>query len=254
MYRKREGGHMNSILIAVTSCGTAGDSGISTGTWLDDFATPYYYFKDNRFEVTVASPKGGVAPVDPKSLEPDALSKNVIRYYSDSIHALDNTVPLKRINPDDYDAVYYPGGHGCMYDLVHDRTNSTIIRRMSEGDKVIGAVNHGSAVLLSAIRPDGRSFVWGRKLTGTSNAEEAQSGMPRALPFLIQDRMVMNNAIYLHGLNGHPFVVRDGSLVTGQNPASSSKIARFMVKIIRRKWAANTEEIMSSDSPLATHY
>ncbi|MFN3620605.1 type 1 glutamine amidotransferase domain-containing protein [Sphingorhabdus sp.] len=222
------------ILIVLTSHDTLGDSGKKTGFWLEEFAAPYYVFKDAGAEVTLASPKGGQPPLDPSSEAKDALTDATERFNSDkdAQKALANTVMLSTVAPDDFDAIFFPGGHGPLWDLAEDPDSIRLIETFASSDRPIGAVCHAPAVFKHPKGPDGNPFVSGRNVTGFTNSEEEAVGLTDVVPFLVEDILLANAGNYQKGADWASFVVTDGQLVTGQNPASSEEAARKLLELI----------------------
>lgn len=223
---------MPKILMVLTSHDRLGNTGKPTGFWLEEFAAPYYAMRDAGAEITLASPRGGAAPIDPKSDDPKAQTPAMQRFRSDSEaqRALANTTKLSGINPDDYDAVFYPGGHGPLWDLAEDRSSIALIERLYAAGKPIAAVCHGPAVLRDAKAPDGESLVKGKRVTGFANTEEAAAGLTDVVPFLVEDALKANGGRYSKAEDWAPHAVVDGNLITGQNPASSEATARALLE------------------------
>lgn len=219
------------ILFVLTSHGQLGDTGVETGFWLEELAAPYYIFEDAGAEITLASPKGGLPPLDPKSIEPDSQTEATIRFEEDDIaqDALANTEVLGSLSVDDFDAVFYPGGHGPLWDLAGDQDSIAFIEETLSAGKPVAAVCHGPAVLLYARERDGSPLVMGRCITGFSNREEEEVGLATVVPFLLEDELLKAGATYSKAENWHSHVVIDGDLITGQNPASSEAVARALV-------------------------
>lgn len=219
------------ILMVLTSHDQLGDTGAKTGFWLEEFAAPYYVFKDAGAELTLASPKGGQPPLDPKSDEPDFQTEATQRFKTDAdaVAALANTVPLSEIVADDYDAVFYPGGHGPLWDLSKDSHSIALIEAFYEANKPVAAVCHASAVLNRASGKDGQPLVAGKSVTGFSNSEEAAVALTDIVPFLVEDQLKALGAHYSCVDDWLPHVSVDGHLVTGQNPASSDPAARELL-------------------------
>lgn len=222
------------ILIVLTSHDTLGDSGKKTGFWLEEFAAPYYVFKDAGAEVTLASPKGGQPPLDPSSEAKDALTDATERFNSDkdAQKALANTVMLSTVAPDDFDAIFFPGGHGPLWDLAEDPDSIRLIETFASSDRPIGAVCHAPAVFKHPNGSDGKPMVSGRNVTGFTNSEEEAVGLTDVVPFLVEDMLSANGGNYQKGADWASFVVTDGKLVTGQNPASSEEAARKLLELI----------------------
>lgn len=223
------------ILMVLTSHDQLGDTGKKTGFWLEEFAAPYYVLKDAGADITLASPKGGQPPLDPKSDEPDAQTKATERFKNDTDAkaALASTHPLSEIKAEDYDAVFYPGGHGPMWDLAEDKTSIALIEAFARADKPVGAVCHAPAALRHVKGPDGAFLVKGRKVTGFSNTEEEAVGLTDVVPFLLEDELKKNGGDYSRGADWAPHVLTDGKLVTGQNPASSEGAADALLALLK---------------------
>ena len=219
------------LLMVLTSNGRLGDTGRKTGFWLEEFAAPYYIFKDAGADVTLASPAGGQPPLDPKSDEADAQTDATRRFRSDDAAqaALAHTVRLSTLSGDDFDAVFYPGGHGPLWDLAEDADSIRLIETMAHSGKVVAAVCHAPAVLRHVKAVEGQPLVKGRQVTGFSNNEEAAAGLTDVVPFLVQDMLVDKGGHYSQAADWQPHVVTDGKLVTGQNPASSAAAAQAVL-------------------------
>jgi putative intracellular protease/amidase len=220
-----------NILMVLTSHDKLGDTGKKTGFWLEEFAAPYYVFKDAGAKVTLVSPKGGQPPLDPKSDEPDAQTEATKRFKADSDaqRALGHTGKLADVDAADYDAVFYPGGHGPLWDLAQDPHSQKLIQQMLKADKTVVAVCHAPAVLRDAKGADGASVVKGKRVTGFTNSEEEAAGLTKVVPFLVQDMLAANGGVYSKKADWQPYVVTDGALITGQNPASSEPAARALL-------------------------
>ncbi len=220
-----------NILMVLTSHDQLGATGKKTGFWLEEFAAPYYVFKDAGAKVTLVSPKGGQPPLDPKSDEPDAQTEATRRFKADadSQRALAHTGKLADVKAADYDAVFYPGGHGPLWDLAQDTHSLQLIQQMLQADKTVAAVCHAPGVLWRAKAADGASVVKGKRVTGFTNSEEEAAGLTQVVPFLVQDLLVENGGVYSKGADWQPHVVTDGALITGQNPASSEPAARALL-------------------------
>ena len=223
------------ILMVLTSHDQLGDTGKKTGFWLEEFAAPYYVLKDAGADITLASPKGGQPPLDPKSDEPDAQTEATERFKADADAkaALAATHPLSEVKAEDYDAVFYPGGHGPMWDLAEDRTSIALIEAFAKADKPVGAVCHAPAALRHVKGPDGEFLVKGRKVTGFSNTEEEGVGLTDVVPFLLEDVLKQNGGDYSKGVDWGSYVLTDGKLVTGQNPASSEGAAEALLALLK---------------------
>lgn len=225
---------MPSILMICTSHDVLGNTGRKTGMWLDEFTTPYYLFVDAGYDVVVASPRGGVIPIDPASIEPAALTESTRRFVDDRVRssALYTSKPLARVRAVDFDAVFYPGGHGPMWDLANDPQNAMIALNFFDAMKPIGAVCHGPAALTLARKIGGLSILHGVNVTGFSNSEERAIGMAEATPFSLQDRLVELGGRYSSGGDFAEHVVVDHNIATGQNPISAAPTAKRVLELI----------------------
>lgn len=225
---------MTQILMVLTSHGQLGDTGKKTGFWLEEFAAPYYVFRDAGAQVTLASPAGGQPPLDPKSNEPDAQTEATRRFAQDPAaqQALAHTQRLDDVDVGVFDAVFYPGGHGPLWDLAEHPTSIALIEAAVHTDEPLGLVCHAPGALKNAKAPDGRPVVAGRRVTGFSNQEEAAVGLTGVVPFLLEDVFTQQGAHYEKGPDWQPYVVTDGQLVTGQNPASSEATARALLALL----------------------
>ena len=224
------------ILMVLTSHDQLGETGKKTGFWLEEFATPYYIFKDANANVTLASPNGGQPPLDPKSDEPDFKTEATKRFKSDTDaqSALANTLKLSEISPENYDAVFYPGGHGPLWDLAEDRNSIALIETMYASGKPVAAVCHAPAVLRHTKTPDDFPLVRGKSVTGFSNTEEDAVQLSEVVPFLLEDELKAQGANYSKTDDWHPYAIIDGNLITGQNPASSDPVAKAVLEKIRQ--------------------
>jgi len=222
------------ILMVLTSHDQLGDTGNKTGFWLEEFAAPYYVFKDAGAEITLASPKGGQPPIDPSSDADDAQTDATKRFKADDAaqKELANTAVLSTVSADGLDAIFYPGGHGPLWDLAEDSNSKALIETFAASDRPIGAVCHAPAVFKHPKGTDGKPLVAGRKVTGFTNAEEEAVGLTKVVPFLVEDMLTANGGTYQKGDDWASFVVTDGKLVTGQNPASSEDAARALLDLI----------------------
>lgn len=223
-----------NILMVLTSHDQLGDTGKKTGFWLEEFAAPWYVLKDAGAKVTLASPKGGQPPLDPKSDEPDAQTDDTRRFRSDdeAQAALANTTPLADVKADGFDAVFYPGGHGPLWDLAEDPASIALIEAFVATDKPVAVVCHSPAVLRHVKDPDGEFLVKGRKVTGFTNTEEEAVGLTDVVPFLVEDMLKGNGGQYAKAADWAPFVLTDGRLVSGQNPASSGAAAEALLALL----------------------
>ena len=219
------------ILMVLTSHDELGKTGKKTGFWLEEFAAPYYVFKDSGAEITLASPKGGQPPLDPKSMEKEYQTAATERFRADkeAQAALANTKKLMEISPADYDALFYPGGHGPIWDLAEDRNSIALIETMYAQGKPVSAVCHAPGVLRHAKSPDGSPLVRGKSVTGFSNSEETAVGLTDVVPFLLEDELKKRGGTYSKGADWQSYSVRDGNLITGQNPASSEAVAKAVL-------------------------
>ncbi|WP_026462169.1 type 1 glutamine amidotransferase domain-containing protein [Adhaeribacter aquaticus] len=224
------------VLFVLTSHDELGSTGKKTGFWIEEFAAPYYKLADEGVDVTLASPKGGQPPIDPKSEEPDAQTEATKRYYNDSAlqEKLSQTKKLSQVKADDYDAVFYPGGHGPLWDLTSDRNSINLIETFYKQNKPVAAVCHGPAVLAKAKAPDGSSLVKGKKVAGFTNSEEAAVQLTDIVPFLVEDKLKELGGEYSKAEDWAPYVVTDGLLITGQNPASSEPAAEALLKMLQK--------------------
>lgn len=220
------------VLIALTSNDKRGKTGEKTGFWLEEFASPYYVFKDGGAQVTLASPKGGQPPVEPMSEASKFQTDATWRLQADvaAKSALAATVELSHVNSGDFDAVFFPGGHGPIWDLAEDKASIALIEEMFAANKPIGAVCHGVAVLRHP-KVNGKPLVQGRKVTGFTNTEEAAAGMLGKVPYLVEDVLRSNGALFVRSEDWVACVAVDGNLVTGQNPASSSGVAKALLEL-----------------------
>ncbi|QTG16952.1 type 1 glutamine amidotransferase domain-containing protein (plasmid) [Agrobacterium tumefaciens] len=223
------------ILIVLTSHDRLGDTGRPTGFWFEELAAPYYLLKDAGAEITLASPKGGKPPLDPNSNQPISRSEETRRFEADAQAqaALANSLKLSDVSAADFDAVFYPGGHGPLWDLAEDRLSIALIESFIRADKPFASVCHGPAVLRHVKTADGHPVVQGRKVTGFSNSEENAVGLAGVAPFLIEDEFTSQGGIYSQGPDWSPYVVQDGQIITGQNPASSQATAQALLAALR---------------------
>ncbi|MEP0914300.1 type 1 glutamine amidotransferase domain-containing protein [Leptolyngbya sp. GB1-A1] len=223
------------ILIVLTSHDQLGDTGKKTGFWLEEFAAPYYVLKDAGAAITLSSPKGGLPPLDPKSEIPEFQTEFTKRFRTDTAAQaeLANTKKLADVSADDFDAVFYPGGHGPMWDMPDNATSIALIEAFVKADKPVGAVCHAPAALINVRGKDGEYLVKGKRVSGFTNAEEEAVGLTAVVPFLLEDRLKERGSIYSKTANWDPYVQVDGRLVTGQNPASSEPAAEELLKLLR---------------------
>lgn len=221
-----------NILMVLTSHDRLGTTGERTGFWLEEFAAPYYVFSDAGVDIVLASPEGGQPPVDPKSFHPDAQTESIMRFNQDPAAkvALAHTVKLSLVSDADYDAVFYPGGHGPMWDLAEDSDSIALIEAVYAAGKPVAAVCHGPGAFRHAKTADGSPLVRGKSVTGFANTEEEEIGLTEVVPFLVEDMLRENGGNYSKAENWKPHVVTDGHLITGQNPASSEGAARALLR------------------------
>lgn len=222
------------ILMVLTSHNTLGNTGKPTGFWLDEFATPYYAFIDAGAKVTVASVKGGQPPIDPKSEEASHQTDAMERFKSDSgaQKALSNSMKLSEVAASGYDAVFYPGGHGPLWDLVDNKKSIALIEEFYSAHKPIAFVCHAPAVLKN-VTYKGQPIVKGKRITGFSNSEEEATKLTKVVPFLLEDELKREGGLYEKGSDGSAHTVVDGQLITGQNPASSGPAAMELIKLLK---------------------
>ena len=219
------------ILMVLTSHDQLGNTGKKTGFWLEEFAAPYYTFKDAGAQLTLASPKGGQPPLDPKSDEPDAQTAATERFRKDSAaqSALASTVELSSVKAEDFDAVFYPGGHGPLWDLAEDQHSIALIEALYQAGKPVATVCHAPGVLRHVKDADGQPLVKGKRVTGFSNSEEEAVQLTDVVPFLVEDELKAKGGIYSKGEDWASYVTTDGLLLSGQNPASSEATAEALL-------------------------
>jgi putative intracellular protease/amidase len=224
------------ILMVLTSHDKLGDTGKKTGFWLEEFAAPYYVFKDAGAEITLASPKGGQPPIDPTSDKEDAQTEDTRRFKADAEAQshLGSTLKLADVTADGFDAIFYPGGHGPLWDLAEDKDSKRLIEAFAAADRPVGAVCHAPAVFRNTLTADGKPLVSGRHVTGFTNTEEEVAGLTKVVPFLVEDMLRAKGGNYEKGVDWASFVLRDGKFVTGQNPASSAKAAKAILALIEQ--------------------
>lgn len=222
------------ILMVLTSHEDLGDTGNKTGFWLEEFAAPYYVFKDAGAEITLASPKGGQPPIDPTSDNDDAQTDDTRRFKgdSDAQQHLASTLKLADVTESGFDAIFYPGGHGPLWDLAEDADSKRLIEAFAAADLPVGAVCHAPAVFRHTLGADGTPLVSGRRVTGFTNTEEQAVGLTKVVPFLVEDMLKANGGRFERGDDWADFVLRDGKLVTGQNPASSASAAKEVLALL----------------------
>lgn len=223
------------ILIVLTSHSELGDTGKKTGFWVEEFAAPYYELADAGAEIALVSPKGGQPPIDPKSEEPEAQTKFTHRFDQDEPlkQKLAHTLKLSDVKASDYDAVFYPGGHGPLWDLVQDTNSIALIEAFQQQGKPMALVCHAPCALLKVKLPNGDLLIKDRKVTGFSDTEEAQVKLINVVPFLLEDELKKAGAHYSKGPDWGVYVQTDGLLITGQNPSSSAAAATALLKMLR---------------------
>ena len=225
------------VLIVLTSHGELGSTGEKTGFWIEEFAAPYYILADAGVELTIASPKGGQPPVDPKSESADSQTPATKRFYSDYdlIDKVAHTLKLSEVNEADYAAVFYPGGHGPLWDLATDVISINLIENFYKNNKPVAFVCHAPSALLKVKAPDGEPLVKGKEVTGFSDTEEEAVKLTKVVPFLLEDELKKLGALYSKGDNWSSYVKEDGLIITGQNPASSEAVARLLLTALNDK-------------------
>ncbi|WP_366185570.1 type 1 glutamine amidotransferase domain-containing protein [Flavobacterium ovatum] len=229
--QKNDKNKMKKVLFVLTSHSDLGNTGEKTGFWTEEFAAPYYELVDKGVQVDIATPKGGQPPIDPKSEDPSSATEDTKRYDKDEkvLDKLKNTMKLADVKSTDYDAVFYPGGHGPLWDLATDANSAALIADFYSNNKPVAFVCHSPAVLKN-VKVNGEFLVKGKKVTGFSNTEEEAVGLTDVVPFLLEDELQKNGATYSKGEDWHPYAVEDGLLITGQNPASSKLVAEKLVQ------------------------
>jgi putative intracellular protease/amidase len=222
------------ILFVLTSHDQLGDTGKKTGFWLEEFAAPYYALKDAGAIITLASPKGGQPPLDPKSDLPENQTEATRRFQEDATAqaALEKTLQLADAKADDFDAVFYPGGHGPMWDMPDNPFSIALIEKFVQAGKPVAAVCHAPAALLNVRAPSGEYLIKGKPVTGFSNSEEEQVGLSNVVPFLLEDQLKARGGIFSKADDWMPYAQVDGNLITGQNPASSVQVAVELLKTL----------------------
>tara|TARA_R110002111_G_scaffold155264_1_gene222106 strand:+ start:2202 stop:3008 length:807 start_codon:yes stop_codon:yes gene_type:complete len=231
-FKKQE--EMN-ILFVLTSHDKLGETGKKTGFWVEEFANPYYTLLDKGATITIATPKGGAAPIDPSSDSPDAATEDTERFNNDAEakEKIANTKVLSAMNPDDFDGVFYPGGHGPLWDLANDRISIALIEKFNSQAKPIAFVCHAPAALKGVKNTNGTPLVKGKKVTGFTNSEEAAVGLTDIVPFLVEDMLNANGGIYSKKDDWAAYAIQDGNLITGQNPASSELVAEKLLESLK---------------------
>lgn len=226
--------NVKKVLMVLTSHDTLGNTGRKTGFWLEELAAPYYTFKDAGVDIVLASPAGGQPPLDPKSNEPSFQTDLTRRFEADpaATAQLAATVRLDSINQADFDTVFYPGGHGPLWDLAEDRHSIALIEAFIAANKPVALVCHAPGVLRHVKSADGRPLVAGKKVSGFTNTEEEGVGLTDVVPFLVEDELKKLGGVYSQGPDWGSYVVQDGLLITGQNPGSSQAAAALLLQQI----------------------
>ena len=224
-----------NVLFVLTSHDQLGDTGKKTGFWVEEFAAPYYSLLDKGVNITIATPNGGAAPIDPSSDSPDAATEATERFDKDETakNLIANTKVLADMNADDFDAVFYPGGHGPLWDLANDTKSISLIEKFNSQDKPVAFVCHAPAALKDVKGTDGNPLVQGKKVTGFTNTEEEAVQLTEVVPFLVEDMLTKNGGIYSKKEDWAAYAIQDGNLITGQNPASSELVAEKLLESIK---------------------
>jgi len=235
MAQKLNKKEMKKVLFVVTSNDKLGNTGEKTGFWSEEFAAPYYELLDKGVEITIATPLGGQPPIDPKSADPASATEDTKRFDADTTlqEKLKHTHKLSTIDQKDYDAVFYPGGHGPLWDLVEDKNSIALIESFYNHKKPVAFVCHAPAVLKN-VKVNGEFLVKGKKVTGFTNEEEEAVGLTKVVPFLLEDVLTHNGAKFSKVGNWQPYSVEDGLLITGQNPASSKLVAGKLLEQLNK--------------------
>ncbi|WP_158795529.1 type 1 glutamine amidotransferase domain-containing protein [Pedobacter sp. L105] len=225
------------VLIVLTSHDELGDTGEKTGFWSEEFAAPYYALSDAGIEISLASPNGGKPPIDPKSQMPDFQTEQTKRFDADkSLHEiLAHTLPLDVVKEEDYDAIFYPGGHGPLWDLTYDKRSIALIEKFLVEGKPVATVCHASSALLYAKTPKGEPVVKNKEVTGFSNTEEEAVQLTDVVPFLLENELKIQGGIYSKAADWQSHVLQDGNLITGQNPGSSAAAAEKLIELLKSK-------------------
>jgi putative intracellular protease/amidase len=229
------------VLMVLTSHDQLGDTGKKTGFWLEELAAPYFAFKDAGVDISLASPKGGQPPLDPKSAEPNSRTDLTLRFERDPVAEaqLSKTLRLDSVKQEDFDTLFYPGGHGPMWDLAEDKDSIRLIESFLAAGKPIAIVCHSTGALRHVKTPDGKPLVSGKEVTGFTNGEEEEMVLTKVVPFLVEDEMLKLGAIFSKKANWDVHVVRDGLLITGQNPHSSGPAAKTLLAALEQKAKPN---------------
>jgi putative intracellular protease/amidase len=223
------------VLVVLTSHSDLGNTGQKTGFWIEEFAAPYYLMADAGVELTLSSPKGGQPPIDPKSDSPENQTPATKRFHADEAlsEKLANTVKLSEVKEGEYDAVFYPGGHGPLWDLAEDKNSISLIESFYQNNKPIAFVCHAPAALVGVKGANGEPLVKGKQVTGFSNTEEEAVELTKVVPFLLEDELIKLGATYSKGADWASHVMKDGLLITGQNPGSSEEAAKVLLETLK---------------------
>jgi len=227
---------MSKFLLLTTSHDKMGETGHKTGSWVEELAAPYYILSDAGIDVTIASIAGGLVPFDPNSQKPDAVKGAPAQRFleDDILQAVIAVTPaLASLNADDFDGIFLPGGHGVMWDLPENKTLAAWLRKYDSAQKIIAAVCHGPAGLVGATRADGKPLVEGRHITGFTDAEEKAVGLDHVVPFLLESKLRALGGIFSSGGDWQPHAIRDGHLITGQNPMSSERVGEKILEALK---------------------
>jgi putative intracellular protease/amidase len=229
--------HTMKVLMVLTSHDQLGNTGRKTGFWLEELAAPYYVFKDAGAQITLASPKGGRPPLDPKSNEPNFQTDITRRFEKDAAaeDQLSKTVRLDSVKQEDFDTVFYPGGHGPMWDIAEDKNSIKLIESFLAAGKYVALVCHAPGALRHVKTPQGKPLVEGKNVTGFTNGEEEAVGLTKVVPFLVEDELMRLGAIFTKVKDWGVHTIVDGQLITGQNPASSGPAARVLIETMKQK-------------------
>lgn len=227
---------VKKVLFVLTSHDELGNTGEKTGFWIEEFAAPYYVLSDKGIKITIASPKGGQPPIDPKSELADFSTPATVRFNADkeTQAKLATTIKLSDVKESDYDAIFYPGGHGPLWDLAMDENSIALIQAFYNNNKPVSAVCHAPGIFKNVKNADGTPFVKGKKVTGFTNTEEEAVQLTHIVPFLVEDMLTNHGAIYSKGADWQSYTVEDGLLITGQNPASSEKVAEILLERLEK--------------------
>ncbi|WP_299440338.1 type 1 glutamine amidotransferase domain-containing protein [uncultured Aquimarina sp.] len=225
---------MKRVLFITTSHDDLGESGLKTGVWLEEVATPYYRLKEESIQVEIASIKGGNIPIDPMSESKDWMTEDTIRFKGDktAMFLMNTSLRLDKVDPSEYDLVYFPGGHGPMWDFVNNPLLNSTLQHFIKEEKVIAAMCHGVSVLVDAFDADGNVFVRGRKITSFADSEEISVGAEKLVPFLLESKLTELGGIYSKGNDFSSYTIVDKNLITGQNPTSALSVAFQMIDLL----------------------